>query len=75
MSAESTGPDAQVVFPDRADPTVAVRDSFRDHHLDLVRLAMLVVGDVAPAEHVVQDAFERLHRRWHDLREPASGLA
>jgi len=52
-----------------------VTDLFRDHHLELVRLALLMVGDQATAEDVVQDAFERLHRRWHGLREPASGLA
>jgi RNA polymerase sigma-70 factor (sigma-E family) len=58
---------------DRAVPTLT--DLFRDHHLELVRLALLMVGDLATAEDVVQDAFERLHRRWHGLREPASGLA
>jgi DNA-directed RNA polymerase specialized sigma24 family protein len=26
------------------------------------------VGDLAIAEDVVQDAFERVHRRWHRLR-------
>ena len=48
---------------------------FREHHLELVRLAVLMTGDLATAEDVVQDAFEHLHRRWHRLREPASGLA
>jgi RNA polymerase sigma-70 factor (sigma-E family) len=48
---------------------------FREHHLELVRLALLMVGDRATAEDVVQDVFERLHRRWHRLREPANGLA
>ncbi len=57
----------------RAAPTVT--DLFRDHHLELVRLALLMVGDLATAEDVVQDAFERLHRRWHGLREPANALA
>jgi RNA polymerase sigma-70 factor (sigma-E family) len=52
-----------------------VTDLFRNHHLELVRLALLMVGDRATAEDVVQDAFERLHRRWPGLREPASGLA
>ena len=27
-----------------------------------------MVGDLAAAEDVVQDAFEQLHRRWHNLR-------
>ena len=33
---------------------------FRQHHADLVRLAMLLVGDRACAEDVVQDVFTRL---------------
>jgi RNA polymerase sigma-70 factor (sigma-E family) len=52
----------------------AVTDLFRDHHLELVRLALVMVGDLATAEDVVQDAFERLQRRWHGLREPANSL-
>ena len=48
---------------------------FRAHHVELVRLALLMVGDLATAEDVVQDAFEHLHRRWRRLREPGAGLA
>jgi RNA polymerase sigma-70 factor (sigma-E family) len=55
--------------------TVALTDLFREHHLGLVRLALVMVGDLATAEDVVQDAFERLHRGWHGLREPSNGLA
>lgn len=47
---------------------------FRERHLELVRLALLVVGDLATAEDVVQDAFEQLHRRWHALRRKSSAL-
>ena len=53
----------------------AVTDLFRDHHLELVRLALVMVGDLATAEDVVQDAFERLHRGWRGLRQPSSSLA
>ena len=60
---------------DRDRVVAAVTDLFRDHHLELVRLALLMVGDLATAEDVVQDAFERLHRGWHGLRQPSSGLA
>jgi len=58
-----------------ADDAAAVTDLFREHHLELVRLALVMVGDLATAEDVVQDAFERLHRGWHGLRQPSSGLA
>jgi DNA-directed RNA polymerase specialized sigma24 family protein len=54
---------------------VAVTDLFREHHLELVGLALFMVGDLPTAEDVVQDAFERLHRGWHRLREPSNGLA
>ena len=47
---------------------------FRGHHLELVRLALVMIGDVATAEDVVQDAFEELHRRWHGLRDDGGGL-
>jgi RNA polymerase sigma-70 factor (sigma-E family) len=55
--------------------TAAVTELFREHHLELVRMAMVMVGDAATAEDVVQDAFERLHQRWPRLREPVDGLA
>jgi DNA-directed RNA polymerase specialized sigma24 family protein len=54
------------------DPARYVTELFRAHHLELVRLAVLIVGDLATAEDVVQDAFEQLHRRWRTLRKQAS---
>ena len=44
------------------NPAEYVTELFRAHHLELVRLAVLIVGDLATAEDVVQDAFEQLHR-------------
>jgi RNA polymerase sigma-70 factor (sigma-E family) len=61
--------------PGAAGVPAAVTELFRDHHLELVRLALVMVGDLATAEDVVQDAFERLHRGWRGLRQPSSGLA
>jgi RNA polymerase sigma-70 factor (sigma-E family) len=55
--------------------TVAVTELFREHHRELVRLALVVVGDRATAEDIVQDAFERLYHGWRGLREPSSSLA
>src|SRR5579859_7668639 len=57
-----------------ADPARFVTELFRAHHLELVRLAVLIVGDLATAEDVVQDAFEQLHRRWRTLRQQSSAL-
>src|SRR5579875_1184842 len=59
---------------DAADPAQSVTDLFRDHHLELVRLALVMVQDLATAEDVVQDAFERLHKGWPSLRQPESSL-
>jgi RNA polymerase sigma-70 factor (sigma-E family) len=53
----------------------SVTDLFRDHHLELVRLALVMVQDLATAEDVVQDAFERLHRGWPSLRQPENSLS
>src|ERR1700753_1496432 len=56
------------------EPARYVTELFRAHHLELVRLAVLMVGDIATAEDVVQDAFEQLHRRWRTLRQQSSAL-
>lgn len=48
---------------------------FEEHHLELVRMAVVMLGDVGAAEDVAQDAFEKLQVRWHRLRDPGSALA
>jgi len=49
---------------------------FRRHHLELVRLALLLVGDRPTAEDVVQDVFARLQARdRHLARRDDGGLA
>ena len=40
----------------------AIAALFRDHHAELVRLALLMVGDLPTAEDVVQDVYASLHR-------------
>ena len=47
---------------------------FREHHAELVRLAVLMTGDRASAEDVVQDVFARLCAR-DRLPDPAGALA
>ena len=75
----ASSPDLPAVAVDRGQGVTAAAQSvtelFREHHLELVHLAVVMVGDLATAEDIVQDAFERLHRRWHGLREPSHGLA
>ncbi|MBV9095574.1 MAG: hypothetical protein JO132_17170 [Streptosporangiaceae bacterium] len=48
---------------------------FRQHHGDLVRLAVLLVGDQPTAEDVVQDVYASVHARWARLPARDSGLA
>lgn len=49
---------------------VDVATLFAEHHLGLVRLALLMVGDRATAEDVVQEAFARTHASRRRLRDP-----
>jgi RNA polymerase sigma-70 factor (sigma-E family) len=53
----------------------AIEDLYREHALGLVRFALLLTGDRATAEDVVQDAFLGLHRHWDEVRDPARLLA
>jgi DNA-directed RNA polymerase specialized sigma24 family protein len=53
----------------------AVTELYAGHALSLVRLAVLLVGDRASAEDVVQDAFLGLYRRWDCLPDTSSPLA
>jgi RNA polymerase sigma-70 factor (sigma-E family) len=48
---------------------------FREHGLSLVRLAVLLTGDRATAEDVVQDAFLRFQRARPRLRDQDKALA
>lgn len=57
------------------DADEALEQLYAGHWRRLVRLSVLLVGDVALAEDVVQDAFVAVHRRWHRLRDPDRALA
>jgi RNA polymerase sigma-70 factor (sigma-E family) len=48
---------------------------YREHAAGLVRLAMLMLGDQAAAEDVVQDAFLGLYRRWGALTDTGRAVA
>jgi RNA polymerase sigma-70 factor (sigma-E family) len=60
---------------DGGDAAQSLTELFREHHVELVRLALVMVQDLATAEDVVQDAFERLHRGWPNLRQPENSLS
>jgi RNA polymerase sigma-70 factor (sigma-E family) len=53
----------------------AVTELYSLHYRALVRLAVLLVRDVATAEDVVQDSFVAMHEGWPRLRNAESALA
>jgi RNA polymerase sigma-70 factor (sigma-E family) len=57
------------------DADQAVTALYSAHYRSLVRLAALLVRDVATAEEVVQDAFVAMHGAWRRLREPEKALS
>jgi RNA polymerase sigma-70 factor (sigma-E family) len=50
-----------------ADAQAAVTALYQVHAVGLIRLAVVMLGDRAAAEDVVQDAFAGLYRRWNHL--------
>ena len=56
-------------------PTRAVTAIYTTHYRSLVRLAVLLVRDVATAEEVVQDSFIAMHAAWRRLRDTEKALS
>jgi RNA polymerase sigma-70 factor (sigma-E family) len=59
----------------RRDADAAVEELYAAHYVRLVRLSVLLVGDLRTAEGVVQDSLVAMHGRWRSLRDPERGLA
>lgn len=57
------------------DAARAVTAIYTTHYRSLVRLAVLLVRDVATAEEVVQDSFIAMHGAWHRLRDTEKALS
>ena len=53
----------------------AITNLYALHYRALVRLASMLVRDVAAAEEVVQDSFIAMHEGWGRLRTPENALA
>jgi len=53
----------------------AVEEIYHTHYRSLVRLAVLLVRDIATAEEVVQDSFIAMHSAWRRLRDGDKALA
>ena len=60
---------------DRDDADRAVTALYSSHYRSLVRLAALLVRDVATAEEVVQDSFVAMHGGWRRLRDSDKALS
>ncbi|HWE92003.1 MAG TPA: SigE family RNA polymerase sigma factor [Pseudonocardiaceae bacterium] len=62
--------------PAAPEPSAALtlEDLYRTHRMRLIRLALLLVDEVATAEDVVQEAFTGLHRHWGNLRDSAAAI-
>jgi RNA polymerase sigma-70 factor (sigma-E family) len=73
--------ESDVADPPVADPRPAAADEYtvaslyRSHAVRLIRTALLLVGDQASAEDVVQDAFLALHHGLARLNDPAKAGA
>jgi RNA polymerase sigma-70 factor (sigma-E family) len=61
--------------PPRLSADRAVTTMYHEHYRSLVRLAALLVADIATAEDVVQDSFIALHDAWRRLRDVDKGLS
>jgi RNA polymerase sigma-70 factor (sigma-E family) len=70
-----TADDPVIDQPYTKGSQVDLHSLYTAHWRYLVRLAVLLVDDVASAEDVVQDAFVALHRRSGALRDPDAALA
>jgi RNA polymerase sigma-70 factor (sigma-E family) len=57
------------------DAEQAVTAIYSAHYRSLVRLAVLLVRDVATAEEVVQDSFVAMHSAWRRLRDNDKALS
>jgi RNA polymerase sigma-70 factor (sigma-E family) len=56
-------------------PAMDITTLFRQHYAELVRLAVMLVGDRPTAEDVVQEVFAKLHARRDRLRPRGDPLA
>ena len=61
--------------PAASAAAVAVTGLYTEHAVNLLRLAVVMLGDRAAAEDVVQDAFCALYRRWQFLSDQGKALA
>jgi hypothetical protein len=69
-----TRPAAPDALDWRGDARHAVTSLYQAHAVGLIRLGVVMLGDRAGAEDVVQEAFCGLYRRWEHLSSPGHAL-
>ena len=76
LTRRPTGIRGQVPHP-RADGDIgqATITLYQTHYRSLVRLAALLVSDLAAAEDIVQDSFAAVHGMWQALPDTDAALA
>jgi DNA-directed RNA polymerase specialized sigma24 family protein len=76
MKGQPTGIRSQIPHP-RADGDAgqAVATLYQMHYRALVRLAALLVSDLATAENIVQDSFAAVHGMWQALPDTDAALS
>ena len=60
--------------PPDGDAELGVTALYSVQAVSMIRIALIMLGDRAAAEDVVQDAFFGLYRHWHKLSDPANAL-
>lgn len=74
-SLRSLNPIDPAALPAPAEPqSLTIDDLYRSHRMGMVRLAILLVDDIASAEDVVQEAFAGLYKQWGSLRDTAAAI-
>ena len=75
MGSNTTREPVQADLPDQRGPArEAVAGLYQAHALGLIRLGVVMLGDRAAAEDVVQEAFCGLFLHWARLTDPAKAL-
>lgn len=57
------------------DADAALTALYTAHYRRLVRLAALLIDDVATSEEIVQDAYVKMHAAWRRIRDPHAAEA
>ena len=71
-NASGPHPRPPVCSTDAAHSVTALYDA---HAVAMIRIALVMLGDRAAAEDVVQDVFFALYRRWTKLTDPVNAVA